>query len=110
MGVEGLYERVRPAGTVETCASVYGVFDLEGSVSEWVEDPLSPPDPALVQASDGGEGVDPGLLDADFRGVLGGTMWPGLYGFGCQARHGHPRVGPTSSDDGWRCCRAPSGP
>lgn len=110
VGVEGLYDKVRPAGQVTTCVSVYGVHDLEGSVSEWVEDAVPPPDPAEVQASDEGEQFDPASLDADFRGVLGGTMWPGLYGFGCQARHGHPRTGPTSSDDGWRCCADPAGP
>lgn len=82
---EGQYDAVLPAGSVPTCRGPYGTFDQEGNISEWVEDRRS-------DAS----------LD---RWVLGGTMWPGVYGAGCQARHAHPEVAPVAGDDGFRCCR-----
>ena len=81
---EGSYDRVLPAGSMPECRSPWGVFDQEGGVSEWVEDrrPESETD----------------------RWVLGGTMWPGVYGQGCQARHAHPELAPVAGDDGFRCC------
>ena len=84
---EGRYDEVRPAGSVATCRSPYGTFDQEGNVSEWVEDRREAGHPD--------------------RWVLGGTMWPGVYGAGCQARHAHPQMAPVAGDDGFRCCREP---
>jgi eukaryotic-like serine/threonine-protein kinase len=81
---EGSYDSVVPAGSTPTCRSPYGTLDQEGNLSEWVEE------------------VAP---DGVHRYVLGGTMWPGVYGSGCQARHGHPEVAPVAGDDGFRCCR-----
>lgn len=81
---EGAYDRVIPVGSLATCRSPYGTLDQEGSLSEWVEDETTL-----------------GSLD---RWCLGGTMWPGVYGRGCQARHAHPQVSPVSGDDGFRCC------
>ena len=81
---EGSYDRTTPGGTYPTCAGPYGTQDLEGNLSEWAEDGPEP----------GGHG----------RWVLGGTMWPGVYGRSCQARHAHPQVAPVSGDDGFRCC------
>ena len=104
VGTEGRYDAIRPAGEVTTCASVYGVHDLEGSLSEWAEEAIPPPDPTKIMQTDE-DSHDPRRAGDDFRLVLGGTMWPGVYGFGCQARHGHPRVAPVSGDDGYRCCR-----
>ena len=105
VGVEGRYDAVRPAAN-GTCASVYGVHDLEGSLSEWAEGKIEPPDPETIMQTDE-DSTSRRRSGADFRLVLGGTMWPGVYGFGCQARHGHPRVAPVSGDDGYRCCRDP---
>ncbi len=84
---EGAYDLVVPGGSVPTCRSPYGTFDQEGNLSEWVEGRR-----------------DPASTD---RWVLGGTMWPGVYGRGCQARHAHPQVAPVSGDDGFRCCATP---
>jgi eukaryotic-like serine/threonine-protein kinase len=84
---EGRYELVVPAGSVATCRSPYGTFDQEGNVSEWVEGRRA--------------------ADSTDRWVLGGTMWAGVYGRGCQARHAHPQVAPVSGDDGFRCCVDP---
>ena len=81
---EGEYDRAVPSGSKSQCRSVWGTYDQEGNVSEWVEDAR-----------------EPGSRD---RWVLGGTMWPGVYGRGCQARHAHPEVAPVSGDDGFRCC------
>ena len=98
---EGRYEEVTTSGVHPGCASPYGAMDLEGNLSEWAEGELAPPDPETVmQADDNGP-----LRQTDFRMSLGGTMWPGVYGSGCQARHGHPMIAPVSGDDGFRCCR-----
>jgi len=82
---EGQYDAVVPPGSVATCRGPYGTLDQEGNISEWVEDRRN--DVSLD------------------RWVLGGTMWPGVYGAGCQARHAHPEVAPVAGDDGFRCCR-----
>ena len=84
---EGRYELVEPGGAKPACRSPWGTLDQEGNVSEWVED-----------RREAGSGD---------RWVLGGTMWPGVYGRGCQARHAHPQLAPVSGDDGFRCCRDP---
>lgn len=101
---EGRYDEVSRSGTWAGCASVYGAMDLEGNLSEWAEGALDPPDPSTVMQMDDGESR---RGRTDFRMCLGGTMWPGVYGSGCQARHGHPMVAPVSGDDGFRCCRDP---
>lgn len=82
---EGSYDRVVPGGSKPGCRSAWGTWDQEGNLSEWVE------------GSPDASGID--------RWVLGGTMWPGVYGHGCQARHAHPEVAPVAGDDGFRCCR-----
>ena len=84
---EGRYELVVPGGSLDGCRSPWGTFDQEGNVSEWVAGRREP--------------------GSDDRWVLGGTMWPGVYGSGCQARHAHPQMAPVSGDDGFRCCADP---
>lgn len=81
VGEEGQLGR---AGAHPACVSAYGVFDLQGNVSEWVSDPW--------------EG------DPTMRVLRGGTMWLSIYGQGCMARHAHQEHGPTHGDDGFRCC------
>lgn len=78
-------EALLPSGSRPGCVSPYGVADLQGSVSEWVQD-----------------------AHADYPGMRvlrGGTMWTAIYGRGCMARHAHEaHGGPTHDDDGFRCC------
>lgn len=105
---EGRYDAILPAGGSPGCRSVEGVADLEGSVSEWAEGTIEGPDPDTIMQTDGG-GESSWDGPQEFRLVLGGTMWPGVYGSGCQARHGHPGLAPVSGDDGFRCCRDPEG-
>lgn len=80
---QGDYDLRLPGGSRPGCVSPYGVLDLDGNVSEYVSTPV------------------PGR--PEFRWVLGGTLWLGTYGRGCQARHAH---GPHTlmGDDGYRCC------
>jgi formylglycine-generating enzyme required for sulfatase activity len=85
---EGQYDRVVNSGVRDSCRSPWSTFNMEGNVSEWVEDTRA------------GAPWD--------RWVLGGTLWPGVYGRGCQARHAHPAVAPVAGDDGFRCCLEPS--
>jgi hypothetical protein len=84
---EGQYDRVVNSGVRDSCRSPWSTFNMEGNVSEWVEDTRV------------GAPWD--------RWVLGGTLWPGVYGRGCQARHAHPAVAPVAGDDGFRCCLEP---
>ena len=74
------------SGSWRGCVSQYGVYDLQGNVSEWVSDVH-------------------GYKDS-FRVLRGGTMWLSIYGQGCMSRHAHEERGPTHGDDGFRCCSA----
>lgn len=78
------------SGDFPDCVSPFGVYDMEGNVSEWVD--------AVHE------------LDPDrARIVRGGTMWVAVYGHSCMSRHSHHQGGPTHGDDGFRCCAAPTG-
>ena len=89
------------SGAFSDCESPEGVFDLDGNLSEWVEPGEGPafdtPPPPLDLPPEH-------LLQGDKATVRGGTMWIAIYGTGCHARHFHPTFGPTSNDDGFRCC------
>ncbi|MED5370205.1 MAG: DUF2079 domain-containing protein [Myxococcota bacterium] len=82
----GDHDALSPAGDHPGCQSAWGIYDLEGKVSEWVADP-HPNDPEVL------------------RVLRGGTMWVAIYGHGCPSRHAHEKDGPTNGDDGFRCCR-----
>ena len=79
---------IRPAGELVGCISPYGAFDLEGSLSEWVD---------AVPHDD----------DPELRILRGGTMWVGVYGRGCMTRHRHHHSDASHEDDGFRCCSDP---
>lgn len=80
---------IRPSGSFSRCASAEGAYDLEGNLSEWVDS------------------VAEGLPDQ--RIIRGGTMWVGVYGRGCFARHRHHQADASHEDDGLRCCAEPPG-
>jgi len=85
-----------PSGRYSRCVSPDGVYDLNGSLSEWVADPWDGSPSPVDQAA------APGTT---LRTVRGGTMWlQTFYGQDCLSRHGHPPSG-TYHDDGFRCCR-----
>ncbi len=81
---------IRPSGSFADCRSAEDAFDLEGNLSEWVD------------------AVSEELPEQRF--VRGGTMWVGVYGRGCFARHRHHRADASHEDDGFRCCAAPTSP
>jgi sulfatase modifying factor 1 len=85
------------AGAWPRCRSPEGVYDLNGSLSEWVSDPWTgDPEPFNREAR-----VDP----ETWRVLRGGTMWSQtFYGQDCTSRHGH-EVSFHNIDDGFRCCR-----
>ncbi len=87
-------------GDFPQCLSAEGVYDLNGSMSEWVSDPWTgAPEPFNSEAI-----VDP----ATWRTLRGGTMWSHtFYGQDCTSRHGHP-TSFQNMDDGFRCCSDPS--
>lgn len=87
------------SGSHPGCVSPEGVYDLNGSLSEWVSDPWQ-------GRSDHTRGeVDP----LSWRTVRGGTMWWAAYGQDCTSRHGHHMDGRRYEDDGFRCCAEPLG-
>lgn len=79
---------IRPAGDFPRCESPCGALDMEGNLSEWVDAVPDDDDPEL-------------------RIVRGGTMWVGVYGRGCMARHRHHHTDASHEDDGFRCCSDP---
>ena len=86
------------AGEYEDCHSPEGVYDLNGSLSEWVADPWSDfPEPFAKNVT-----VDP----ETWRELRGGTMWSHtFYGQDCTSRHGHKKTKWKNMDDGFRCCK-----
>ena len=86
------------SGSYENCKSPEGVYDLNGSLSEWVSDPWSDfPEPFARNAT-----VDP----KTWRTLRGGTMWSHtFYGQDCTSRHGHKKTKWKNMDDGFRCCK-----
>jgi len=103
------------AGQLSRCVSAEGVYDLNGNVSEWVQDPwtgphlslggMGPDGQVLIQARQ----LSPEERAQDWRMLRGGTMWDGtFYGQDCTSRHGHPAVN-AGPDDGLRCCRDVAG-
>lgn len=92
---------IEPSGTYENCHSPEGVYDLNGSMSEWVSDPWS-------------EFAEPFNRNAvsnpeTWRALRGGTMWSNtFYGMDCSSRHGHRLSDWRNMDDGFRCCSDPS--
>ena len=76
---------IAPSGSHPGCRNEFGVFDLNGNVSEIVDG----------YSSIGGQMV-----------VRGGTAWVGYqYGQSCYSRHTHPKDDAGWSDDGFRCCK-----
>ncbi len=97
------------AGDHRRCRSPEGVYDLNGNVSEWVDDAwdwqLHGSPTAAGQAPHEDQPGDPPADRADdYRVLRGGTMWTQtFYGQSCLSRHAHPAAA-RSDDDGFRCC------
>ena len=90
---------IAPSGKYSQCVSPEGVYDLNGSLSEWVSDPWNDfSEPFNARAK-----VDP----KTWRTLRGGTMWSNtFYGQDCTSRHGHISSW-KNIDDGFRCCANP---
>ncbi len=89
-----------PAGSHPRCRSAEGVMDLNGNVSEWVQDEWHGP-----RANFDVEGFP---AEVTYRTVRGGTMWrQTFYGQDCTSAHGHPERDAHHIDDGFRCCASP---
>lgn len=73
---------IAPAGSFPGCRNKYGVYDLNGNVSEWVD----------RQENNGAV-------------LRGGTGWEAEYGQSCFSRHIHPPETDNYCDDGFRCCK-----
>ncbi len=84
------------AGAYPDCVSQEGVYDLNGSVSEWVQDAWTGPRAQVDQRYP---------ADETSRMLRGGTLWRRThYGQDCTSRHGHPSSA-KRGDDGLRCCK-----
>lgn len=90
---------IQASGTYSKCVSEDGIFDLNGSLSEWVSDPWSDFKEPFSNV--------PAVNSKTWRTIRGGTMWNNtFYGQECSSRHGH--YGKMSfMDDGFRCCANP---
>jgi formylglycine-generating enzyme required for sulfatase activity len=87
----GTKQAIAPSGSRAECRNSYGVFDLNGNVSEWVA--------TTVDGIGGANGV-----------LRGDTAWISEeYGGSCWSRHGHPLTADEVPDDGFRCCADPHG-
>ena len=96
-GPQGRNPPFARSGSYEDCHSPEGVYDLNGSMSEWVSDPWSDfAEPFAKNVT-----VDP----ENWRELRGGTMWSHtFYGQDCTSRHGHKKTKWKNMDDGFRCC------
>lgn len=96
-GPQGKQVPYTKSGEKENCHTPEGVYDLDGSLSEWVADPWSDfPEPFAKNVV-----VSPD----NWRTIRGGTMWSHtFYGQDCTSRHGHRKSGWKNMDDGFRCC------
>lgn len=77
---------VAPSGSHPGCRNYYGIYDLNGNVSEWVETDDKDKKTAYIR---------------------GGTVWVAEYGQDCFSRHTHSADDATWVDDGFRCCSNP---
>jgi formylglycine-generating enzyme required for sulfatase activity len=86
-----------PSGAHPRCRNAEGVMDLNGNVSEWVQDEWTG-----ARANFDAEAFPPETV---YRTVRGGTMWrQTFYGQDCTSAHGHPERDVHHIDDGLRCC------
>lgn len=91
---------VAAAGASPRCVTPEGVYDLDGNVSEWVDQPWDGAPEPFARAGR----VDP----ETWRTVRGGTMWSETFhGHDCTSAHGHIRSTFRGMDDGFRCCLSP---
>ncbi len=87
------------SGAHPRCRTPQGVIDLNGNLSEWVEDPWHGHKPRFEEEAFPAEET--------YRTVRGGTMWrQTFYGQDCLSAHGHPET-VRHVDDGFRCCSDP---
>lgn len=96
-GPQGRNPPFARSGSYEDCHSPEGVYDLNGSMSEWVSDPWSDfAEPFAKNVT----------VDSEtWRELRGGTMWSHtFYGQDCTSRHGHRKTKWKNMDDGFRCC------
>ena len=82
-------EKPSSTGSLKSCGSSYGVYDLSGNVEEWIE---------TATESVIGSGVN------DHRLIRGGSYASNKMGLACTGDMFHAAPAQTNPDRGFRCC------
>jgi len=82
-------------GSLDTCGSDFGVYDLSGNVAEWTEDAVE-----RIPGDQPPAGADP----LDDRVLRGGSYLSNDNGLACFGAEFHAPPGQAAADRGWRCC------
>ena len=84
------------SGSMSSCKSPEGVYDLNGNLSEWVADDWRSFDHNQKRWR---------TAKPKQKTLRGGTMWAQThYGQDCTSRHRHDASTWRNHDDGFRCC------
>ena len=94
-GSEQPQNLLKESGSFADCHSPEGVYDLNGSLSEWTSSSWTHFNPQSKEA-----------FKESWKVLRGGTMWSDThYGQDCNSRHGHNPQSWRNIDDGLRCCK-----
>ncbi|MEM6733715.1 MAG: SUMF1/EgtB/PvdO family nonheme iron enzyme, partial [Myxococcota bacterium] len=81
-----------PTGSLNTCGSAEGVFDMSGNLAEWTSTPVA---------------REPGSDVLNDRAVRGGSFRSNFSALRCVGEEFRAAPGTLADDIGFRCCAEP---